>query len=94
MILTKEILEKNGFVTNHPERVLPKYHYSNPEGSYRVDIQAEYFPGTNVLGWNVSGWSTINGKIIRRASASVIETVEDLQSLINLCKIDLLIYSE
>ena len=90
MELTKEILIKNGFETDHPEKVLGKYkrHSKSPESM--IIIEQEYKPNTNELTFNVNCWISEgqNAAITRRTSMSYIKTIEDLNNIIKLCNID------
>lgn len=92
MELTDEILIKNGFDNNHPERVLNKFYlHSKPSGGpeYRIMVEKVYKPMTNILGYSVSAWKTNDKRVIvYRASCGIIDTVEDLQMCITLCHIN------
>ena len=89
MVITKEILFKNGFKTDHPERVLCKYkkHGKNPE--YLILIEQDYKSMSNELTYNVSCWITDDkGAIKKRSSLSNVKTIEELNDIIQLCNID------
>ena len=90
MELTKEVLIKNGFETDHPERVLGKYkrHTKSPESM--IIVEQEYKPYTNELTFNVNCWicEGNTSAITKRTSISYIKTIEDLNSIIKLCNID------
>lgn len=93
MIITKEILEANGFTSNHPDYILCKYHLGNT--GWRITVEQVYYPASNKLGWNVSMWNECGTTTIqKRIQASILETVEDLNSLISICEIPNLIYVE
>lgn len=89
MVITNEILIKNGFETDHPERVLCKYkkHGKNPE--YLILIEQDYKSLSNELMYIVSCWITNDkGAIIKRSSLSNVKTIEELNDIIRLCNID------
>lgn len=89
MELTNEILIKNGFADNHPERVLNKFylHGKNPE--YRVNVETQYHTLSNKLGYSISCYKCDErGAIIKRASVSVTNSLEDLIDVMKLCEID------
>ena len=90
MELTEEALIKNGFDTDHPERVFCKFkrHTKSPESM--IIIEKEYKPQTNEITYNANCW-ICEGKgsaITRRTSISYIKTIEDLNNIIKLCNID------
>ena len=89
MELTGEILQRNGFSCNHPERVLKTYYYDKVFG-YGITAQQMFDPLTNSEFWYVVAQNGPNNS----ASVTGIKTLEDFQSVINLAKIDLLIYNE
>lgn len=91
MELTDKILTDNGFVNNHPDRLVNKFYYDRPD--YHIRVNNVFIPRTNVMAWAVEAWKVDKDDIIiQRISISVIKTVEELQSVINLCNIDLMIY--
>lgn len=92
MVLTLETLKDAGFLSNHPENVLAKYYLASPKTEsceWRIMIEQDYLPGTNVLNFNVNMWKTNErGAIVKRASLSDCKTTEDLNTLISLCEIN------
>lgn len=93
MELTNDILVKNGFDNNHPERVLATFYYHTTDPvECHVAVEHTYQPGTNTLGYSVSTWKcNENGQIVKRGTLGTVFTVEDLQGLIDLCEIPLTI---
>lgn len=90
MQLTRDYLIANGYSINHPDRVLVKfYKHSKAAPDWRVSIVEEYIPLTNKLAFNIDCWKCNNsGAIIKRASVHMAETVEELESVIKLCEIN------
>lgn len=90
MELTKDYLINLGFETNHPEYTLNKWYKKSKNPEWRVMVEQEYLPLSNVLSYNVSCWSCDDrGAIMKRASLSDVRTTEDLHEIINLCNIEL-----
>lgn len=89
MELTIDYLKEKGFTTNHPERVLAKYFKSgNTPTQWRINVEQNYLPQSNQLMFDVFCWTTNeSGQIIKRSSVSHINTVEDLNAIIEICNI-------
>ena len=91
MELTKDYLFEHGFDSNHPERVLCniyKHHKENPE--WQINISQESIPLSNKLTFNADCWRCgDNGAIIKRASLHMVNTVEELNAIVDLCGIDM-----
>ena len=91
MELTKDYLLEHGFNSNHPERVLCniyKYHKEKPE--WRINISQEFIPLSNKLSFNIDCWRCgNNGAIIKRASLHMVNTVEELNAIVDLCGINI-----
>lgn len=88
MELTKEKLIEMGFETNHPEHTLNKWYKKSQNPEWRIMVEQDYLPLSNVLTFNVSCWSCNDkGAIIKRSSLSDVRTTEDLEMIINLCNI-------
>ena len=92
MELTNNILEYNGFDCNHPERPLKKYSFSLDD-KYYISLEQQYKPRTNKLGWALHAWlgDEEAGTVERRIHLSFIETLEELNTAIALCGIDLML---
>ena len=94
MIITKEILEANGFTSNHPDYMLCKYNIGSGT-DWHITIEQKYYSSSNKLGWDVSMWNQCGTTTIqKRIQAGLLETIEDLNSLIRVCEIPNLIYVE
>lgn len=89
MELTKEKLIENGFTSNHPDRTLCNLYLSSKNPEYRIDIEQTFKPSSNQLCFNVNCWLSNGLVIIKRASLSDVTTIEELQSILNLCGIEL-----
>ena len=94
MELTNEILERNGFKCNHPERLWRKYHLTGKNPEFNITAEQDYVPHTNVLGYNITCTRSNEQGIAKKSTVSVISSVEDLQDCINLCGIKVNIVSE
>ena len=91
MELTKEYLLEHGYETNHPDRVLCRFYKTNNKNpEWRVSVEQEYLPLSNKLGFNINCWRcNETGAIIKRASVSYADTVEELNAVIQMCGIDI-----
>lgn len=94
MELTNEILEKNGFTCNHPERLWRKYHLSGKNPEFKITAEQDYVPHTNVLGYSITCTRSNDHGVVKTSKVSVISSVEDLQDCINLCDIKVNIVAE
>ena len=93
MELTSDILIKNGFKTNHPEKVLHNYYYHGINPNYRIGVDTVYASTSDKIVYVVNCTKCNDkGVIIKTASVDSIDTVEDLQKIIDLCDINKLIY--
>lgn len=93
MELTNEILIKNGFTDNHPERALHTYHLSmdEPSNSF-IEVTEHLNSRTNQILCDVSAWNKCSGgTITRKISLTNINTTEQLQNAINMVEIDKII---
>lgn len=90
MELTIDILTKNGFECNHPERPLGNFIFHGKEPTeFRIMAEQQYYPLSNVLGFQINCWKCDGrGAIVKRSSVGITQTVEDLQNVIDLCEID------
>lgn len=90
MQLTKELLIELGFTSNHMEHILCTLFLSGTD--FRIEIKQEYLSSTNKLVFNAYIWKTsdkpIKSIIYKRITMSNVETLENLQTLIDLCEID------
>lgn len=87
MVLTTDILTKNGFYTNHPEKRLGSYKKAN--SSYFIGVESKYKSLSNELSFNVN-CCTINnkGEITKESKLSDVKTVEELNDIIRITNID------
>ena len=87
MVLTTDILTKNGFYTNHPEKRLGSYKKFNND--YFIGVESKYKSLSNELCFNVNCWVNNNkGEILKESKLSDVKTVEELNDIIRLTNID------
>ena len=90
MEITNEILINKGFKSDNPKNVLTTFYIMNKtKPEWRISLSRQYLPYSNKLTYNCDCWlCNDKGVIIKRASLSDVNTLEDLSSLIKLCNID------
>lgn len=90
MELTNEILIKLGFKSDNPNNVLTTFYLNNTsKPEWRISITKVYKPYSNKLMFNVDCWlCNENGAIIKRSSLSDVTNINELQQIIDLCKIE------
>ena len=94
MNLTKDIISKIGFKSEHPERSLNNFEL-NEFGKYHISLMFQYKPMSNSIEINCDcNKINSNGIVVKRAYLSNIKTVEELQKLFDLCEIEFKIDSK
>ena len=90
MEITNDLLKEKGFKCDNPKNIFTTYYIINKEKpEWRISLSRQYLPYTNKLTYNCDCWlCNDKGIIIKRASLSNINTIENLNTLIKLCNID------
>lgn len=89
MVLTNEILELNGFQTDHPERKLKRYHYENSTLNCYINLTEVFTPQNNMLSYEAECMLfNGDGMMIQKVTMLRLLTVEDLQKIISFCGVD------
>lgn len=90
MEITKELLISKGFKSKTPDFVITTFTLNNEQKPiWNISLSKQYLPYTNKLTWNCDCWlCNDKGVIIKRASLSDVNEIEDFNSLIKLCNID------
>lgn len=90
MELTKDILLKIGFNCDHPDWSLCNFYlYNKQKPEYKINVSILYKAYSNKLQFNVDCYlCNEKGNIIKQSSLTDVQTIEELQQIINLCNID------
>ena len=90
MELTNDLLIKYGFKCDNINISCPRFYKKNEnKPEWGISISKLYKPYSNKMTYNVDCWlCNNNGIIIKKSSLSDVTTNNELQQIIDLCKIE------